>query len=47
MDGPSSTRRAARKAESSRERMASEWVVIPMIIVLVFVLAFGLKFFLG
>ncbi len=47
MDGPSSTGRAARKAEGSRGRLTTEWVVIPMIIVLVFVLAFGLKFFLG
>jgi hypothetical protein len=44
MDRPSRTRRAARKAEGSHSRLTIEWLVIPMIIVLVFVLAFGLKF---
>ena len=47
MDAPSSTRRPARKAEGSRGRLTTEWLVIPMIIVLVFVFAFGLKLFLG
>jgi hypothetical protein len=47
MDGPSNTRRAARKAEGSRNRLTTEWLVIPMIIVLVFVLAFGWKFLLA
>jgi hypothetical protein len=46
MDGPSSTRRAARKAEGSRGRLTTEWLVIPMIIVFVFVFAFG-QLFLG
>jgi hypothetical protein len=44
MDGPSSTRRAARKAEGGRRRLATEWVVIPLVIVLVFIVVFGLRF---
>jgi len=47
MDGPTSNRRAARKAEGSRRRLPTEWVVIPLIIVSVFVLVFGLRFLVG
>jgi hypothetical protein len=47
MDEPTSTRRAARKAKGGRRRLATEWVVIPLIIVLVFVLVFGLRFLVG
>jgi len=46
-DEPTSTRRAARKAKGGRRRLATEWVVIPLIIVLVFVLVFGLRFLVG
>ena len=46
MNGPS-TRRAARKAEGGRRRLATEWVVIPLIIVLVFVVVFGSRFLSG
>jgi hypothetical protein len=47
MDAPTSTRRAARKAKGGRRRLESEWVVIPLVIVLVFAVGFGLKFFVG
>jgi len=47
MDGPSSNRRAARKAEGSRRRLPTEWLVIPLVIVSVFVLVFGLRLLVG
>ncbi len=47
MDEPTSTRSAARKAKGGRRRLATEWVVIPLIIVMVFVLIFGLRFLVG
>ena len=47
VDGPTSTRKAAQKAQGGRRRLATGWVVIPLIIVLVFMLVFGLKLFLG
>jgi len=47
MDGPSSNRKAARKAEGSRRRLPTEWVVIPLIIVLGLALVFGLRFLVG
>ena len=47
MDAPSSNRRAARKATGSRRRLPTEWVMIPLIIVSVLVLVFGLRFLVG
>jgi hypothetical protein len=40
-------RTAAREAERASRRVAIEWIVVPAVIALVFVIGFGLELLLG